>query len=229
MFQKLLRVTLLAVLCFAGSQRVWASSGQWQFDVFLNDKKVGTHQLVVAPQAQQTRVAIEAQFDIRFLFINAFSYDHRNEEVWRDGCLVELRSSTVQNGRQSQVSGQVRNEGFVVQSTDGVVALDGCIQSFAYWSPSIRQADALLNPQTGALEPVTFEAAGREDVAYQGRRIAAAMYDLRTEAQSIRLWYAEANDLWLALEAEVAGGRTLRYQPTRLPAPAHQEVAHARP
>ena len=46
----------------------------------------------------------EARFDVRFLFVSAYRYEHEAVERWQGGCLRELQSRTVTNGERVAVS-----------------------------------------------------------------------------------------------------------------------------
>jgi hypothetical protein len=74
-----------------------------------------------------------------------------------------------------------------------------CVMSFAYWNPKILGERALLNAQTGELEPVRAEPLGDGRWRLVGRKLA------------IDLWYAGGAE-WVALETTTRGGRRLRYR-----------------
>ena len=67
---------------------------QWRFKVSLDGREIGFHDFVVSRQGNQRMVEISADFDVKILFINAYRYDHANSEIWKDGCLQQIRSET---------------------------------------------------------------------------------------------------------------------------------------
>ena len=83
-------------------------------------------------------------------------------------------------------------------------------------------ADALINAQTGELEPVQITALGSEQITVAGETLQANHYALELEEQTIELWYAADDYRWLALETPARGNRTLRYEATTLPAAGAQ-------
>ena len=54
----------------------------------------------------------------------------------------------------------------------------------------------------------------REDLVVNGVAVPSYRYRLEAGELQLDLWYSD-QDEWLALESEVAGGRTLRYEPIR--------------
>ncbi len=190
---------------------------QWKFKVFLDDREIGFHDFTVREGNGTTEVAVDARFDVRVLFINAYRYRHRNAEVWADDCLLRIESATNDNGRQLAVSGGVEDTVFRLTANEVEVALDTCPMSFAYWNPRLLDAQQLLNPQTGEVQPVVVTPRGEERVRYGDETLRAVRYDLAVDGQEIRLWYGAEDYRWLALETPAKGNRLLRYEPVRLP------------
>ena len=204
-------VTLLVVAqTAASSPAAPAAGGEWNFRVLLDGKEVGWHRYVVRGDGASTEVESRAQFDVRFLMLNAYSYRHTARERWRGACLDELESRTETNGRVEEVAAVAYDDAVVVDGPSGDARLPGCVMSFAYWDPRILRATRLLNSQTGELLPVSVAERGTERVNVAGRNVAATRHRLSAPNLQIDLWYADGR--WVALEAPTPGGRTLRYE-----------------
>ena len=203
--------TLLVVAqTAASSPAAPAAGGEWNFRVLLDGKEVGWHRYVVRGDGASTEVESRAQFDVRFLLLNAYSYRHTARERWRGACLDELESRTETNGRVEEVAAVAYDDAVVVDGPSGDARLPGCVMSFAYWDPRILRATRLLNSQTGELLPVSIADRGTERVNVAGRNVAATRHRLSAPNLQIDLWYADGR--WVALEAPTPGGRTLRYE-----------------
>ena len=183
-----------------------------------NDKPIGVHTFAVEDTGEQLRLETAASFDVKFLFIKAFSYRHQNTEVWRDGCLSSIDAVTDSNGKEQTVRGRRDGGDFELARTDGPKTLPGCVQTFAYWNPAVLESEQLLNSQTGDYEPVTVTYDGPDQVSLTGKTIEAVRYTLGTRGGDITLWYSRDNLTWLGLEAPAKGGRTLTYRPVSVPA-----------
>ena len=183
---------------------------EWNFRVLLDGEEIGWHRYVVRGDGDSTEVESRAQFDVRFLFLNAYRYRHEARERWRGACLDELESRTETNGTVEEVAALTRDSALVVAGPSGDARLPGCVMSFAYWDPRILRAARLLNSQTGALLPVRVDAHGTERVSVAGRSIPATRHRLSAPDLQIDLWYADGR--WVALEAPTRGGRLLRYE-----------------
>jgi Family of unknown function (DUF6134) len=194
----------------ASSPAAPAAGGEWNFRVLLDGKEVGWHRYVVRGNGAGTEVESRAQFDVRFLLLNAYSYRHTARERWRGACLDELESRTETNGRVEEVAAVANDDAMLVDGPSGDARLPGCVMSFAYWDPRILRATRLLNSQTGELVPVSIAERGTERVSVAGRTVAATRHRLSAPNLQIDLWYADGR--WVALEAPTPGGRTLRYE-----------------
>jgi len=211
---------LFAILFLFYASGVSANlSGQdrWQFEVLLDDKKIGYHDFIVSEEDGRQTVSTEANFNVKLLFVNVFSYRHQNEETWRDNCLSSIRSETATNGKDFMLRGQASEGEFQIQTESYKNELPSCVMTFAYWNPEFLKADRLLNSQSGDYEEVIIAKEGEEELQVNGQDIQAIRYSVSGAAAPITLWYAAADHRWLALESVVKGGRVLRYKPLSLP------------
>ena len=165
----------------------------WTFQVLLDEREIGRHAYTREQSPAGTRIVSEARFDVRFLFVTAYRYEHRAEELWRNDCLVRLDARTDDNGVRKDVSARPT----------------GCTRSFSYWDPAILRADRLLNAQTGEMTPVQWSSLGTEVLSVRGRETPATRHRLTAPGMAIDLWYAGSD--WVALESRLEGGRRLRY------------------
>ena len=205
---------LLGLVTACVALGVSASDGslqEWRFAVSLDGKPIGEHRFVLQQRAELRELTSEAKFRVRFLFINAYHYEHSARELWRGDCLERLVARTDDNGNETVVSGEQEGGGFRVTTDGNAAGVESCVQTFAYWNPSILDATRLLNPQTGEYLPVQVLDLGRATI---GNREDAQHYRLLGDAGGkplhIDLWYSPAHE-WLALESLTPDGRRLRY------------------
>lgn len=203
-----------ALLCLLAT--LWSGNAvadvpkEWRFRVLLDGSPIGSQSFRVTPEGEGSRVSIEAAFDVKFLFVTAYSYRHRNEEVWNGSCLASIESTTDDNGKKFKVSGTKAGESFRVVTDKGREELPPCVVSFSYWAPDRLGAARLLNSQTGEYEPVTLKDLGEETRPLRGQPVKARHLALQGPKLHIDLWYTADND-WLALESTTTSGRRLRY------------------
>ena len=200
---------LLIVSLLMPASQLYAN--EWSFDVYLDDKKVGTHLFEVVDAEEQLHVQSIANFKLKILFFSAYSYQHTNTERWADDCLLKFDAKTKVNGKPTEVSGQTGDAGFVVIKSDSQELLPGCVMTFAYWNPEFLKQERLLNPQTGELLDVDVELMGAETMEVRGEQIAAQRYKITAKGIDLMVWYSN-DDEWLGLESVAKTGHVIRYE-----------------
>ncbi|MEM1436993.1 MAG: DUF6134 family protein [Pseudomonadota bacterium] len=211
---------LLTLLAGAASAAGTADDGEripapLNFNVSLNDRSLGSVSYRFKAVDAGIEVNAETRLDFRLAFVSLFKYRHAVREIWRDGCLSELESSTNDNGDRYAVAAERQAAGLFVRRTlpdleagaeEALLEAD-CHATFAYWDPELLKHQQLLNAQTGKLEPVTVRDLGIETGAGEAQR--HLVVDLAS-APDIHLWYRASDQRWQRLENEVPRG-TLTY------------------
>lgn len=208
--KKLKNIISVALLIFVWNQNAFAVNS-WQFKVFYGDQEIGEHHFFVEEQGDKRKVMIEANFNIDILFINVYSYKHKNTEIWQDSCLSSIESSTDDNGDKFIVSGTSGNDVFKIDSKLGVDEMDGCINTFAYWDMKFLENDFLLNSQTGEVVDVDISFIESEKKLIRNKMVNTNKYEIKTDDFNIDLWYSDSGE-WVALNSTTQDGTTLRYQ-----------------
>ena len=204
---------LIAILAAAAHASVGDGVRRLSFDVFLDDRAIGYQRFSLTPTGDGTRIETQAEFEVKLLRITAFAYNHRNTELWRDGCLRAIDARTDSNGRKSTVNGRAQGAAFVVATQDGERTLGDCVATFAYWDKDVLlRRQTLLNSQTGEYVPVRIAPLGPGTQRIGGRDLAVDRYRMAGKGIDITLAYATGSDEWVALDSRLDGGRTLRYR-----------------
>jgi hypothetical protein len=204
-------MTLLISMSSVATAANETTSRTLLFDVLLDGKKIGYHRFEIDGPRNNAAVRSEASFDVKFLFVTAFSYRHTAMESWSNGCLDEIEARTDSNGKMLNVLGERTGDGFVVATGEREAELPECVMTFAYWNPGFLEQPRLLNPQTGEYLEIEVEDLGRDTVQLAGRVIPARSVRLTARQLDITLWYSESAE-WLALESVATGGRIIRYE-----------------
>lgn len=211
LWNRLFAGSLLLLLTSAVSIAQDSTNRTLLFDVFLDGKKIGYHRFEIDGPQSSAAVRSEASFDVKFLFVTAFSYRHNATENWSGGCLDEIEARTDSNGKKLNVVGERTGNAFVIDTGEREAALPECVMTFAYWNPGFLEQPRLLNPQTGEYLDVEVQDLGKDVVRLDGRDIPARTVRLTARQMDITLWYSE-NAEWLALESVAKGGRIIRYE-----------------
>ena len=206
----LVALPLLLTAAYAAANSAQPEAQIWRYQVYLENREIGSHQVQLQPDSEGLRVSTRADYKVRVLLIPFYRYSHRSDEQWQAGCLRQIRAETDDNGEPSQISGRLEGDALVLETPAGSRSLAGCVRSFAYWQPELlASSQRLLNTQTGDYLEVDWEPMGQRPLPFgEG---SAACYRLGGGDLQIDLWYDEQGR-WLALESPLPDGGTLRYR-----------------
>jgi hypothetical protein len=188
-----------------------AHASDWNFQVLLDGKPIGSHRFQVTEQGPATTLLSEADFRVTLFAVPLFRYRHVSHESFQGDCLRSLEASTDDNGTRQDVRGSATDSAFLVTTRQGVFTLPSCVMTFDYWNPRILQQSRLLNPQTGDYVPIVVTRLGSENLVVDGKPVPADVFMITAHAMKIKLWYS-TEQRWLGLESPTADGRLMRYQ-----------------
>ena len=194
-----------------------AERDSYRFEVFLDEKPIGSHVFDLTVADGELAVESRADFDVRVFLVPVYAYRHVNRETWRDGCLQSIESSTDANGRDFAVNGSRGDGGYRIETLDGESSLAvDCLRSFAYWDASFVDQQRLVNSQDGEVVPVRVDRLPPETLTVESLELPVDVYRIRGAAADeldIKVFYHRQSGRWLALESRVGGDRVLRYLP----------------
>ncbi len=207
------KARIFSITLLAGLFALPAIAEEWTFDVFLDKSKIGKHTFTLDQNRQLTS---RAKFNVKVLFIEAYSYDHTAREQWKDDCLTGLQANTTENKVVSNIKGVKKDAGFEVTDGKTTQILPSCTLTFAYWNPNILTQSKLLNPQNAEYLDTKFENLGQETITVNGKSIEAKHYKLRGDLNgknklNIELWYNLKNE-WVALKSITPEGYIINYK-----------------
>jgi hypothetical protein len=188
-----------------------AADTRYDFQVLLDDKPIGEHRFTVDGPVDARTVVSDARFMVKLLGLTVYRYTHRAEEQWRGNCLRSLVASTDDDGTASRVAADAASDALKVVMPEGTRSIEGCVMSFAYWNPAIRQQTRLLNAQTGRLEAVQVSRIASGTVEARGQTVPAVRWRIDGPAQPVDVWYTAQGE-WVGLDSTVGGGRRLSYR-----------------
>ena len=188
-----------------------AADTTYDFQVLLDDKPIGEHRFKVGGPADARTVVSDARFTVKVLGLTVYRYAHRAVEHWRGNCLRSLAASTDDDGAASRVTAEAAGAALNVETAEGARSIEGCVLSFAYWNPAIRQQTRLLNAQTGRHEAVQVSRVANGTVDARGQAVSAVRWRIDGPAQPVDVWYTAQGE-GVGLDSTVGGGRKLSYR-----------------
>ncbi|MCH2350069.1 MAG: DUF1295 domain-containing protein [Pseudomonadales bacterium] len=190
--------------------RAQPAEDTWLWHADMNGRNIGQHSFDITREADIVSVESNAQFDIRFFLLGAYTYQHQSVEHYdKNGCLLQMRSETQTGSEKNTVVGkQLADQSFLVSTNDASLRSHECLMTFAYWNPKILQQSKLINAQTGKIVPVDIQFVGTEKYNH----IEAERYELSAPDLQITLWYTLGDRRWIGLASTMGNGKILTYQ-----------------
>jgi Family of unknown function (DUF6134) len=198
----------LACTLLATALAVHAADGTrvYAFKAFLDDKPIGEHRFTVVTEGNERQVTSEADFAVKFIGITAYRYRHRAQEQWSGDCLAGLVSSTDDDGKPASVKLVKNGDADEITTNAGKKTESGCLVTYAYWNPAMREQKRLLNPQTGKVDAVTVARVADGHVTVDGKDIAATDWRITGGESPVDVWISEQGD-WVGLDSTVSNGK----------------------
>ncbi len=192
--------------------RAWAQSpGELRFAVFRNDSEIGHHALRFTPDGEHLTVDIEIELEVRFAFITAYRYTHRNRETWANGRLAGFSSRTDDNGTPYRVEAARDGDHLVIEGKEGRITAPGSLLPATYWQPGFVTRKPWINTQTGEIIRSSVTPLGQDTVEAEGRSVTAERFRLAGDID-LDLWYAD--ERWVKLAFAWPDGSRIDYRQT---------------
>lgn len=209
-----LAAALALMLLVTSAAHASTVPGDIRFQVLRQGEDMGTHTFSFSPEADGgVRAQITIDLLVRVALIPAYRYTHRNTEVWRNGQLVSLTSTTNDDGDDYRV--QVRREGDALRVnslTRGQLTHEGVTHSTTYWDYGFVRQTRVLNSQSGEVLSLQWTQVGVESVPVAGGTVQAEHWR-STGDLPLDLWYAVDTKELVGLEF-TAKGETISYRRT---------------
>lgn len=183
--------------------------GDLRFQVFRDDSEIGHHALSFAQDGDRLTVDIDIALKVRFAFITAYAYEHRNREEWDGGRLLGFASRTNDNGTEHRVEARREGERLVIDGDAGrVTAPPGALPA-TYWHRRLLDQPAWVNTQTGRMIEGHVASRGRERLALMDQMVEAQRFRVTGDIE-LDLWYA--GERWVKLAFDGPDGSRIDYR-----------------
>jgi hypothetical protein len=201
------------LLVISGSTRaIAADSERRDFNILVDGKRAGAYHLTIAHADDGTHT-VTAQAHVRVSYlVYTYTYSYQGTEVWKDGRLTRLTSSTDDDGKRFQV-------GAVADGTRLRVKVNGQehttrpdVWTTTYWRlPDAKfrnHAVPLLDADTGRDINATLQCVGDEAIRVGAQALPCVHYRVTGDGLEVDAWY-DAQEHLVRQESVEDGHRTV--------------------
>jgi hypothetical protein len=200
--------TLAALIVFAGQ----GFSGELErrtFTVLVDGKPQGNSVMEIQSKDDGT-VAVTVASKVEVKIVIKYTFNFQGTEVWKEDKLLQMITSTNDNGKKLTVSLERKQDGFTINATGKDSAVKGELWPTTYWKlpPEGMRTDVnLIDSDTGKIIPVKMEKVGTEKLTVAGQTVNSNHYHLSGGLKA-DLWY-DGNNRLLRQEMVEQGHRTV--------------------
>jgi hypothetical protein len=183
-----------------------------KFKVMRDGRQIGSHSVGFERAADGMRVSTAIDLEVKIAFISAFRFSHRGVERWEGDRLVELKSTTNENGERFEVSGMLAADNLRITAPNGTTVAP--VMSFTtndLWNRYALQSRNLVDAHHGGVVGIVSRSEADEEILVGERKITASRYRIISPFLAGTIWY-DGTGRWRRGEFEIKGER-LEYQP----------------
>ena len=183
-----------------------------RFRILRDGRQIGTHSVSFETAGSGMRVATAIDLEVKIAFISAFRFSHRGTERWEGDRLVELKSTTDENGERFEVVGKLAGNGLQINAPNGTTLAEAsAFTTNDLWNRNALLAKNLVDAQHGGVVGIVSRSEAAEEILVAGGRITASRYRIISPFLAGTIWY-DATGRWRKSEFEIKGER-LDYLP----------------
>ena len=181
------------------------------FDVLREGKKIGTHEVSFARQAETWTIDVTIDLSVSLGPVPFYRYRHRAREIWTSGQFTSIDADTNDNGTKLTMRALRNASGISVNSTQsGDYAAPATALPSTHWNRRMLDVP-FINTQTGELLRAAVSPLGTGEVeAATGAKIPVRRFEIRGPI-TLETWYDESAT-WAGLRFKGYDGSQILYK-----------------
>ena len=176
-----------------------------KFDIYRNDKHIGTHIFSFEKSGDGLSVKSEIKFSIKKLGIVLYKYYAEGTEVYKDEKMIKFNSKTDQNGKNKYVNIILENDEYIVDGSSykGKAPVDFLIGT--WWNHDIVEAKAQISAVSGRIIKQKVKFLGKETIKFGEKSYNALHFNFSSTDKKLDkkkklntdIWYDEKTLNWV--------------------------------
>lgn len=167
--------------------------------------EIGTYKNIVERRGDTVAVRSTLDIAVRFLGIPVYRHAGERMERWHGDRLVEFRSVTRKNGETLEVTGEAREDAFVVKGPEGIVQAPKDVRPSNPWSAKMLNAETMMSTSTGKVMPARVRGGSEDIVLFNGTPRKLRRFDVQSDKQEFVL--LDERDVAVVFGTEDDGSR----------------------
>lgn len=144
---------------------------------------IGSYDRTIDEAGGVTHAKSHLRIAVKILGLVVHRENADQSETWRGQRLVAFHSVTTSNGKPMTVSGEARDNGFVVTSPTGVATAPADVAATDPWGFNRMGRAEVVSLKSGKIEPINVTGGEADQVTLHGVRAPARHFHVSTAAQ----------------------------------------------
>ena len=176
-----------------------------EFDIYRNNKLIGTHIFNFKNENEQLLVKSEIRFQIKKLGVVLYKYHVEGTEIYQNGKLIKFNSNTDQNGKNKFVNMILKNNQYIIDgsSYQGNAPIDYLLGT--WWNHSIIEAEAQISAVSGRIIKQNVKFIGKENITINNKTYKTLHFNFTSSDKKLKkdkklnthIWYDEETLNWV--------------------------------
>ncbi len=180
-----------------------AATSTRRFSAVLGRRQVGETSVILTRRGRDVIAEVDARLHISILGIINFDYHLSSREVWRDGVLQELRSTTNNDGAEEFVIASRISGGVQIDASGFQGVVSGNPATTSYFTSDFMARPTWISTQSGDPLELTIRNAGPASFTTNEGALACTKFTTRGKLK-LSLFYDQSNE-WVGTSFKVAG------------------------
>ncbi|HVY88068.1 MAG TPA: DUF6134 family protein [Hyphomonadaceae bacterium] len=199
-------VVLLTFAMSPAEAQAWKPSDgeQLAFDVYRDGSRFGTHIVKFKKSGDDLTVTSNVHLNVSFGPITFFDYVMESTEHWKNDQLVSMSARTKSDNTWKPLSVEAVEGGYRITGAKFKGIVPSLVPS-SHWNIAEMSQHAMLEPETGVMQPMTVTDIGLEQVKTGQGMIEARHYRMKSQLDA-DFWY-DALGRWVKTAFVTQGSR----------------------
>lgn len=191
-----------------------AKGQHYVFDILRNGKPIGQHELEIEHRDNETHVVARSAIDVTVLGFPLYRMRYQAQERWDEQGLRELSVEVDDDGRESRIVGQRRDDRFFWSDLDGrEYSVRMPVFPTNHWNAKVLESGRVLNTLTAEMNQVNIatvdDPISRTIRASAQRGAKLSVYRYEGDL-NVHTWYDD-DGLWHGLRFKGRDGSNIEY------------------
>ena len=175
-----------------------------KFDIIRKNKVIGSHIIDFKKNDDSLIIETNININVKVLFIPAYKFFHKSEEVWRNGKFLKIDAYTdFEDEREYFIKGKVEGDQFLASGMDGDISVNKNILPSNFWNINILKEKKLFDTQKGIIRKIMVKDLGSEEIRIDDKKIYCKKFSFNASSNpkdkgpfpEYTLWYSKEDEL----------------------------------